>query len=98
MKHPHKKPFYVFTLYISGMNSHSLAAIKNLKKICDEYLPGQNEIKVIDIMTNPEKASVHQIIAIPTLVKELPSPVRKLIGDLSDIDQVLVNLEIKQES
>lgn len=80
------------------MNEHSLSAIKNLKKICDKYLPDQHEIKVIDLLTKPEKASENQILVIPTLVKELPAPVRRLIGDLSNIDQVLVNLEIKKGS
>lgn len=93
-----KKPFYVFTLYISGMNSHSLVALKNLKKICDEHLQDQHEIKVIDLLINPEKSSENRIVAIPTLVKELPLPVRRLMGDLSNTNQVLINLEIKQAS
>lgn len=97
MKNSPKKPYYVFNLYISGMNEHSLSAVKNLKKICDKYLSGQHEIKVIDLLTNPAKASENQIVAIPTLVKELPLPVRTVIGDLSNTNQVLINLEIKQE-
>jgi circadian clock protein KaiB len=98
MNNPHQKPYYVLTLYISGMNEHSLSAVKNLKKICDEYLSGQHEIKVIDVLTHPEKASENQIFATPTLVKELPYPVSRLIGDLSNTNQVLIDLEIKQES
>lgn len=90
-----ERPLYVFTLYISGMNMYSISALKNLKNLCDEYLSDQYEIKVIDLLTNPEKAAERDIIAVPTLVKELPLPVSRMIGDLSHKDQVLIKLDIK---
>lgn len=98
MTKPTKKPYYVFTLYISGMNTHSISALKNLKKLCDDYLLGRHEIKIIDLLKEPEKASEKGIFAIPTLIRELPKPVRRIIGDLSNTKQILINLEIKRES
>ncbi|MFI0434900.1 MAG: circadian clock KaiB family protein [Parachlamydiaceae bacterium] len=87
---------YVFKLYIAGMNGRSIAAIGNLKKMCEEYLPHKYEIKVIDLLVKPESARIDDIIATPTLIKTLPLPVRKLIGDLSDSHEVRINLEIKK--
>ena len=84
-------------LYVAGQTPKSLAAISNLERICREHLPGQYEIEVVDLKTNPKLAREHSIVAIPTLVRELPEPMRKIIGDLSDEEKVLVNLKIGME-
>ena len=82
-------------LYIAGQTPKSLAAISNLKKICSEYLGGRYKIEVVDLMKNPALAQDHQILAIPTLVRRVPVPLRKIIGDLSNTEQVLVGLDIR---
>ena len=82
-------------LYTAGQTPKSLAAIRNLKKVCEEHLPGQYEIEVIDLLQNPRLAKDHQIVAIPTLVKKLPDPIRKIVGDLSDVDRTLVGLDLR---
>ncbi len=84
-------------LYVAGQTPKSLAAIANLERICSEHLPGHYEIEVVDLKENPRLAREHSIVAIPTLVRELPVPIRKIIGDLSDADKVLVNLRIEGE-
>lgn len=81
-------------LYVAGQTPKSLAALSNLKKICDEHLKGKYHVEVIDLMKNPQLAQGDQILAIPTLVKKLPVPVRKIIGDLSNTDRVLIGLDI----
>jgi circadian clock protein KaiB len=81
-------------LYVAGQTPKSLAAISNLKKICDEHPDTAYHIEVIDLITNPALARDHQIVAIPTLVRSLPVPIRKIIGDLSDTERVLVGLQI----
>lgn len=93
-----KKSFYVFTQYISGMNGHSLASLKNLRNICEKFLSASHVIKVIDLIAMPEKRLPNQLIAVPTLAKELPLPIRKLIGGLSNTNQVLINLEIEKQA
>jgi circadian clock protein KaiB len=85
-------------LYVAGQTPKSLAAIVNLERICTEHLPGQYEVEVIDLRENPKLAREHSIVAIPTLVRELPVPLRKLIGDLSDTHKVLVNLSISDRA
>lgn len=85
------------TLYVAGQTPKSLAAITNLKKITEERLAGKYEIEVIDLKQNPKLAKEHGIVAIPTLVRELPVPIRKIIGDLSDVEKVLVNLTVQGE-
>jgi circadian clock protein KaiB len=82
-------------LYTAGQTPKSLAAIRNLKKVCEEHLPGRYEIEVIDLLQNPRLAKDHQIVAIPTLVRKLPDPIRKIIGDLSDVDRTLVGLDLR---
>ncbi len=84
-------------LYTAGQTPKSLAAFRNLKKVCEEHLPGQYEIEVIDLLVNPRLAKDHQIVAIPTLVRKLPSPIRKIIGDLSDVERTLVGLELRHK-
>jgi circadian clock protein KaiB len=87
---------WVFTLYISGHTPLSENAIANLGKICEEHLYGRYKIEVVDVCEHPELAMKEQIIALPTLVKELPLPVLRVIGDLADTKKVLVGLEIQR--
>jgi circadian clock protein KaiB len=82
-------------LYVAGQTPRSLSAFKNLKEICEAYLKGKYHIEVIDLMENPTLARGDQILAIPTLVRKLPQPIRKIIGDLSNTERVLVGLDIQ---
>jgi circadian clock protein KaiB len=82
-------------LYIAGQTPRSMAALANLKKIVDEHLGGMYQVEVIDLLEKPQLAKGDQILAVPTLVKDLPLPVRKIIGDLSDTERVLVGLDLK---
>lgn len=82
-------------LYIAGQTPKSRAALVNLKRICEEYLPGRYEIELIDLLVNPRLAREDEIFAIPTLVRKLPEPIRKIIGDLSDTERTLVGLQIR---
>lgn len=84
-------------LYVAGQTPKSLAAFANLKKICEEHLVGQYHIEVIDLIKKPQLASGDQILAIPTLVRKLPEPIRKIIGDLSDTERVLVGLNLREQ-
>ena len=90
---PEKK--YVLSLFISGVTPKSTRAIMNIKKICEEYLKGRYELEVVDIYQQPELAKGEQIIAIPTLLKKLPLPLRKFIGDMSKTEKILVGLDVK---
>lgn len=85
-------------LYVAGQTPKSLAAIRNLERICAEYMPGQYVVEVVDLRKDPRLAREHGILAIPTLVRQLPVPMRKIIGDLSDTEKVLVHLEIHEAS
>jgi circadian clock protein KaiB len=82
-------------LYVAGQTSRSVAAFANLKKICEQHLKGKYTIEVIDLLQNPKLAKGDQILALPTLVRKLPQPVRKIIGDLSDTERVLVGLDLQ---
>jgi circadian clock protein KaiB len=82
-------------LYVAGQTPKSLAAISNLKRICAEHLDIGYRIEVIDLVKNPALARDHQILAIPTLVRSLPVPIRKIIGDLSDTERVIVGLDVR---
>jgi circadian clock protein KaiB len=86
---------YELRLYIAGNTPKSSAALKNLKKYCEKHLKDIYEIEVIDLLVNPQLAEGDQILAIPTLVKKVPEPVRKIIGDLSNEEKVLVGLDIR---
>ncbi len=88
---------YVLKLYVSGMTIRSLTAIENLKKICDEQLSGCYDLEVKDVSQEPDSVTSEDIIATPTLVKELPRPMRRIIGDLSDKERVLVALNLKSK-
>jgi len=81
-------------LYVAGNTPKSILAIDNLKKYCEEHLAGQYSIDVVDLLVNPELAEGDQILAIPTLVRKIPLPIRKIIGDLSNKEKVLVGLDI----
>jgi circadian clock protein KaiB len=81
-------------LYVAGQTSKSMAAFSNLKKLCEEHLQGQYRIEVIDLLENPALAKGDQIFAIPTLVRKLPEPIKKIIGDLSNKERVLVGLNL----
>lgn len=82
-------------LYIAGQTAKSKAAFENLKKICEEHLPGKYRIEVIDLVEQPQLAKGDQIVAIPTLVRKLPNPMRKIIGDLSNTEKALVGLQLR---
>jgi circadian clock protein KaiB len=88
----------ILRLYIAGQTPKSIKAFANLKRICEEHLPGRYRIEVIDLVQNPQLAAGDQILAVPTLVRRLPEPVRKIIGDLSHTDRVLVGLDIRPGS
>lgn len=82
------------TLYVAGQTPKSMTAFVNLKRICEEHLPGRYRIEIIDLMKHPEKAQEHQILAIPTLVRKVPTPMRKVIGDLSNHERALVGMNL----
>jgi len=90
-----KKKLWELKLYVAGQTPKSLAAFANLKAICEEHLQGSYAIEVIDLLVNPQLAKGDQIIAIPTLVRKLPVPIRKIIGDLSNTERVLVGLDLR---
>ena len=92
---PLKRAKYILRLYVTGSSARSLRAVYNLKKICEEYLPDY-DLEVIDIYEHPDVAREEQIIAAPTLVKRLPRPLRKFVGDLSNTQKILVGLDIYQ--
>ena len=91
-KNPDK---WILRLYVSGQTPKSITAYNNLKKICEEKLKNRYSIEVIDLLVNPQLGKEHQIFALPTLVRKLPVPVRKIIGDLSNTERVLVGLDLK---
>ena len=95
----HREPgskFWELRLYVAGQTPRSLSALVNLKRICDEHLAGKYRIEVVDLIKNPQLAKDDQIFAIPTLVRKLPEPLRKIIGDLSSTERVLVGLQIRE--
>lgn len=84
-----------FRLYIAGQTPKSLAAVENLKRICEQHLAGRHRIEVIDLHKNPRLAKQDEIVAVPTLVRKLPDPVRRVIGDLSNFEKALVGLQLR---
>ncbi|MGA2223243.1 MAG: circadian clock protein KaiB [Syntrophobacteraceae bacterium] len=86
---------YELRLYVAGQTPKSMEAFANLKKICEEHLKGRYSIEVIDLIENPKLAKGDQILAIPTLVRKLPEPIRKIIGTLSDTERVLIGLDLR---
>jgi circadian clock protein KaiB len=89
------RPKYDLRLYVAGQTPRSLHALSNLKRICEEHLAGQYRVEVIDLVKKPQLAAGDQILAIPTLVRAIPKPARKIIGDLSNTERVLVGLDIR---
>ena len=87
---------YVLRLYVAGQTPKSVLAITNLKRICEENLQGQYDLEVIDLFQQPHLAQGEQIIALPTLIKKLPPPLRRIIGDMSDTGRVLVGLDLRK--
>ena len=85
---------YILRLYVTGSTGRSLKAVYNLRRICEEHLPDDYELEVIDIYKDPEAAREAQIVAVPTLVKKLPQPIRRFVGDLSNTQKILVGLDI----
>jgi circadian clock protein KaiB len=90
------KEFWELRLYVAGQTPKSLTAFANLKNICEEHLEGKYHIEVIDLLKNPQLARGDQILAIPTLVRNLPEPIKKIIGDLSNTERVLVGLDLRR--
>jgi circadian clock protein KaiB len=88
---------YRLRLYVAGQTPKSVAALSNLKRICEEHLTDRYEIEVIDLMENPQLAKGDRILAIPTLVRQLPTPLKKVIGDLSNTERVLVGLDLRSK-
>jgi circadian clock protein KaiB len=86
---------YSLRLYVAGQTPKSIAAITNLKKICEQHLAGRYQIEIIDLMKDPALAQRHQIVAIPTLIRQLPEPLKRIIGDLSNAEKVVVGLDIR---
>ena len=95
---PKANELWELRLYTAGQTPKSLAAIKNLKRVCEEHFAGRYEIEIIDLLKNPRLAKDDQIEAIPTLVRKLPEPVRKIIGDLSDTERTLVGLQLRPQT
>ena len=89
---------YHLRLYVAGQTAKSLTAMANLKRFCEEHLAGHYDIEVIDLMKNPQLAAGDQILAIPTLVRRLPAPLKRIIGDLSNTEKVLVGLDIRPQN
>ncbi|HLH87662.1 MAG TPA: circadian clock KaiB family protein [Xanthobacteraceae bacterium] len=85
---------YNLRLYVAGQTPKSIAAIANLRRVCEQYLAGRYTIDIVDLMRDPGLAQRHQIIAVPTLIRELPEPIRRIIGDLSNTQRVLLGLDI----
>lgn len=94
-KKSEKKYQWELRLYIAGNTAKSISALQNLKKYCEEHLKGQYKIEVIDLLVQPQLAEGDQILAVPTLVRKVPVPIRKIIGDLSNEEKVLVGLNIR---
>jgi len=88
-------PQYVLKLYVTGSNPRAELAVLNLRRICEQELAGKYELQIIDVLENPQLAEDEKILATPTLIKQLPPPLRRVIGDLSDTDKVLLGLEVR---
>ena len=90
-----KDEIFNLRLYVAGLSPKSIRAIQNLREICELHLPGRYHVEVIDLLVNPKLARGDEIVAVPTLVRTLPQPIRTIIGDLSDADSVLVGLQLR---
>ena len=94
---PANEDKWALRLYTAGQSPKSLAALENLKRVCEEHLAGRYSIEVIDLLKNPRLAKDDQIVAIPTLVRKLPEPLRRIVGDLSDTERTLVGLQLRRK-
>ncbi len=88
---------YILRLYVTGTTPKSINAISNIKKFCEDYLPGHYDLEVVDIYQQPSLAAGEQIVAVPTLIKKLPLPLRKLIGDMSNTEHILLGLDLQSK-
>jgi circadian clock protein KaiB len=88
-------PEWQLKLYVAGQTPRSMAALANLKRVCETHLAGRYQIEVVDLLVNPRLAAGDQILAVPTLVRKVPEPIRKIIGDLSNEERVLVGLDVR---
>ena len=95
---PERQESWDLRLYVAGQTPKSLQAFANLKRICEEHLAGNYQLEVIDLLKNPQLAKGDQILALPALVRKLPEPVRRIIGDLSNTERVLVGLDLRPRS
>ena len=89
---------WILRLYVAGAATKSLTAFANLKKICEEHLANRYSIEVVDLVEHPELAQLDQIVALPTLIRKLPEPIRRIIGNLSNLDRVLVGMDLKPDN
>ena len=94
-KKPRDKAVWALRLYVAGQTPKSVAALSNLKRICEHHLAGRYRLEIVDLLQNPKLAAGDQILAVPTLVRKLPVPIKKIIGDLSDAERVLVGLDVQ---
>lgn len=90
--------YYHLRLYVAGQTTKSVAAMANLRRVCEQHLAGHFEIEVVDLLVNPKLAAGDQILAIPTLIRRLPAPLKRMIGDLSNTEKVLVGLDIRPKT
>ena len=95
-EHPAESDRFVLRLYIAGQTPKCVRAFTNLKRICEEHLASRYRIEIVDLLENPQLARGEQIFAVPTLVRQLPEPVKKIIGDLSNTERVLVSLDLRR--
>lgn len=91
------EPRWQFRLYVAGQSPKSMAALGNLRRLCEEYLAGDYDIELVDLVVQPELAQQDQILAVPTLVRRLPQPLKRIIGDLSDYERSIRNLDLRRE-
>src|SRR5947199_9481396 len=90
-----KAEVWELRLYVAGETPKSIAAVANLNRICDQHMPGRFKIEIVDLLKHPQLARGDQIVAIPTLVRKLPNPIRKVVGDLSNVERALVGLQLR---
>jgi circadian clock protein KaiB len=88
---------YHLRLYVAGQSPKSVRAVENLRHVCEEYLPGRYTIELVDLTADPQRARRDEIIAVPTLIRKLPEPIRRIIGDLSDTEKVLIGLQLSED-
>jgi circadian clock protein KaiB len=88
---------YHLRLYVAGQSPKSVRAVENLRQVCEEYLTGRYTIELVDLTADPQRARSDEIIAVPTLIRKLPEPIRRIIGDLSDTEKVLIGLQLSED-